>query len=233
MPRNATFQWVRSPPLSVDELVARALTLEGRRLGDLANDARFELGPGGVRSKGKPGALLEALLGATGGSSAVHDFAHLGVELKSLPVGPEGMPLESTYVCRVPLGDAESEEWETSWVRSKLSRVLFVPIVARERKQPFAERRVGHAFLWTPSPDEDRMLRADFEDIMGAVALGAVEHLTAHVGQLLQCRPKAADGSARTRLWGPEGESIDTIPRGFYLRPSFTRGLLERARPDR
>lgn len=216
-----------APPQSIEELVARARQLEGRTLGSLASEAGFALGPGGVHSKGKPGTLLEALLGADGGPSAVHDFRHLKVELKTLPMTtePKRAPLESTYVCRVPADDADRVEWETSWVRSKLSRVLFVPIYATARKEAFVDRVVGRAFFWTPSETEERTLRADFEEIMGAIALGAVEHLTAHVGCILQCRPKAANGSARMHLTGPEGEAIETVPRGFYLRPAFTGTL--------
>jgi DNA mismatch repair protein MutH len=35
------------------------------------------------------------------------------------------------------------------------------------------------------------------------------------------------------RLVGPEGEAIDTVPRGFYLRPSFTKALFARGSGDR
>ena len=42
----------------------------------------------------------------------------------------------------------------------------------------------------------------------------------------LQVRPKAATGRTRTFSFGPEGEWIATVPRGFYLRASFTRALL-------
>ena len=221
------------PPRDLEQLLARARVLEGRALEALASHAEFALGVGGVRSKGKPGALLEALLGATGGSHAVHDFEALRVELKTIPVMSAGVglaatlaPLESTYVCRVPASDADRVEWETSWVRSKLSCVLFVPIHARDRKEPIASRVVGRPFLWSPSEDEERTLRGDFEDIMGAIALGGVEQLTAHVGRVLQCRPKAANGSARMHLVGPDGEAIHTVPRGFYLRPTFTGALV-------
>jgi DNA mismatch repair protein MutH len=217
-----------SPPETVEALLARARSLEGRSLGALAGAASFGLGPGGVRSKGKPGALIEVLLGATGGSSAVHDFQALGVELKTLPLS-RGAPLESTYVCRVPAGDADRVEWASSWARAKLSRVLFVPIHATSRKEPFEARVVGRAFMWSPSPEEDRTLHADFDDIMGLIAMGGAEQLTAHVGRALQCRPKAANGAARMHLVGPDGEGIHTVPRGFYLRPSFTRTLLEAA----
>ncbi len=212
-------------PQSIDELMARARALAGLSLGSLSERAGLALGHG-VHAKGKPGALLEVLLGATGGSLARHDFPDLRVELKTIPLDGKGAPLESTYVCRVPAADADRAEWTTSWAKQKLSLVLFVPIRARERRTPFAERIVGSAFLWSPSEEQDALLHADFDDIMGAIALGGAETLTAHVGRILQARPKAADGSARMRLVGPDGEAIRTVPRGFYLRPSFTASLL-------
>lgn len=219
-----------APPDSLDTLVRRAHALEGVRLGALATTLGFGLGAGGVRSKGKPGLLLEAALGADGASGAVHDFAALGVELKSVPVtSGTTSPLESTYVCVVPADDADRVEFETSWLRRKLACVLFVPILATERREPFDARIVGRAFVWSPNDEELAQLRADFEDIMGAIALGGAETLTARVGRILQARPKAATGAVRMSLVGPDGEPIETVPRGFYLRPTFTETLLRRA----
>jgi DNA mismatch repair protein MutH len=53
-----------------------------------------------------------------------------------------------------------------------------------------------------------------------------VERLTAHVGLWLQARPKAAHGRIRRRAFGPEGEPLLAMPRGFYLRARFTTALL-------
>jgi DNA mismatch repair protein MutH len=115
--------------------------------------------------------------------------------------------------------DADRAEWPTSWVRAKLARVLWVPLVGEER-------RVGEAFFWSPTAEQDEVLRVDFDDALGAIALGHVEALTAHAGRWLQVRPKARDGAARTTAWGREGERIPTVPRGFYLRALFTGAIL-------
>ena len=214
------------PPANEAELVACAAALEGRTLveiahalGDDAACAAMGARASGVRTKGKAGELLERALGASGGSARVHDFPALGVELKSIPVDARGRPRESTYVCTLPMEDADRVEWETSWVRAKLARVLWVPLVGDER-------RVGGARLWSPTPEQDAILRADFEDAMGQIALGHVEALNAHAGRWLQVRPKAKDGAARTTAWGREGEAIATVPRGFYLRALFTGAIL-------
>jgi DNA mismatch repair protein MutH len=216
------------PPRTLDELEARARSLSGRALGDLAAEygLAFE-GHGGARTKGKTGELVERLLGATGGSAAVHDFPELGVELKTIPVDSRLRPRESTYVCTLPLAEADRAEWETSWVRAKLGHVLWVPIVTDD---PSGPARVGHPLLWTPTTEQRAVLADDFEEIMGRIALGGIEQLTARVGRWLQVRPKGA--SARDRTWAVGAEETWTraLPRGFYLRTLLTSALLRDVR---
>ena len=64
---------------------------------------------------------------------------------------------------------------------------------------------------------------------MELVALGQIESITAHHGQVLQLRPKAANGRALTCAIGRQGQLIQTRPRGFYLRATFTQQLLHQA----
>jgi len=212
-------------PTSIDELLARARALNGTPVGRLLHDLGFEASADPVRTKGSAGEILELALGATGGSSPVHDFPDLGVELKTIPVNADGSPLESTYVCTLSLADAESQEWDTSWVRAKLARVLFVPLVG-PHGLPWKERVIGAPCLWSPTPAQDDVLRGDFDDVVGLIGVGRIEELTAHRGRWLQVRPKARDGSVRTIAWGSDGEAIATVPRGFYLRARFTGALL-------
>jgi DNA mismatch repair protein MutH len=209
----------------VEALLARAHALSGTTVGDLAASLGVSSAGEAVRTKGTPGAILELALGATGGSTKVHDFPELGVELKTVPVDLRGVPVESTYVCTLSLADAETQEWDDSWVRAKLARVLFVPLVAGDGV-PWPARRIGHAVLWSPTPEQNAVLRADFDDVVGLVGVGRIEELTAHRGRWLQVRPKAAHGRVRTVAWGAEGEAIATIPRGFYLRTRFTGAIL-------
>src|SRR5262245_12295788 len=121
-----------APPRSVYELLARARTLVGARIERVAREVGLSAEGEAVSTKGRPGAIVERALGATGGTAKEHDFPALGVELKTIPVDADGVPLESTYVCTLSLGDAESQEWESSWVRAKLARVLFVPLVGAD-----------------------------------------------------------------------------------------------------
>lgn len=211
--------------VDIETLLTRARSLVGRELGEVA--ASLGVGSDGdaVRTKGTPGAILELALGASGGSSKVHDFPELEVELKTIPLDPRGTAVESTYVCTLSLADAEDQEWETSWVRAKLARVLFVPLVAPDGTA-WPARRVGAPVLWSPTEEQDAILRADFDDVVGLIGVGRIEELTAHRGRWLQVRPKARHGRVRTVAWGAEGEAIATVPRGFYLRARFTSAIL-------
>lgn len=174
------------------------------------------------RDKGWIGVLLEIWLGASAGSKPEQDFAALGVELKTIPVDSLGRPLETTFVCVAPLTGNSGVTWETSHVRHKLKRVLWVPVEG-DRSIPLAERRVGSPLLWSPSEEEDRQLRLDWEELMDMIVLGQVERITARHGEVLQLRPKAANARALTEAIGARGEPIVTLPRGFYLEKKILR----------
>jgi DNA mismatch repair protein MutH len=218
----------RPPPENIAILMDRAQAIAGRQLAWLA--ARLELPvPADLRrSKGWIGQLLEAELGATGGSKAQHDFPQLGVELKTLPVSPTGKVRESTYVCTAPLDGSMSANWADCWVRRKLSQVLWIPIVGDARTPP-GERVVGNPLLWRPEPEEDTLLRKDWEALNEMISLGELWQLDARKGVVLQLRPKAAHGSEMTWMLDDQAEWVQANPRGFYLRTRFTQALVDRS----
>ena len=127
---------------------------------------------------------------------------------------------------RFPPSCGIQNEWSTSWVRSKLGHVLWVPIVSSAPGDPAEARRVGTPLFWRPTAEQERVLEADFDDVMGAIGIGGIEGVTAHTGRWLQVRPKAQNSRARTIAFGAEGERIATVPRGFYLRARFTEAIL-------
>ncbi|MFM2477674.1 DNA mismatch repair endonuclease MutH [Celerinatantimonas sp. MCCC 1A17872] len=218
---------MNNAPQSITELLERAKAIAGLSLQELAEQMHIELPKNARKEKGWTGQLLELALGASAGSKPVQDFPNLGVELKSLPIDASGRPLESTYVCMTQLLHAQGETWQQSNVRNKLSQVLWVPVLA-ERSIAIANRMIGHALLWSPDQEEEAILRQDWEELMEAVAFGRVDEITARHGVALQLRPKAANSKVRTQAYGRDGQLIETLPRGFYLRRSFTQALLEK-----
>jgi len=215
------------PPPDEATLMARARALAGRPLADLAAEAGLTAPADQRRAKGWVGQLVEGLLGASAASLPEPDFPRLGIELKTLPVDDHGRPRESTYVCTVPLESGAGEQWEDSWLRRKLARVLWVPVEAQP-ELPLGRRRIGTALLWSPDAAEEAQLRSDWEELMGMVCMGELERITARYGEVLQMRPKAAHSRVLSTAIGVDGEPVLTNPRGFYLRPRFTAAILRR-----
>jgi DNA mismatch repair protein MutH len=215
-------------PSSQEELMQRCHALAGYTLGQLAKELDCNVPVDLKREKGWTGQLIEQALGATSGSKAEPDFPELGIELKTLPISRLGKPLESTYVCVAPLTGVMHQRWHESWVCRKLSHVLWLPVLA-ERDIPVAERVIGTGFLWQPNHHEHQLLQQDWEELMELIALGGIDRIKGEHGHVLQLRPKAANSKALTSAVGTNGEPIQTLPRGFYLKASFTQHLLNQA----
>ncbi|MGF1838010.1 DNA mismatch repair endonuclease MutH [Vibrio atlanticus] len=216
---------MKPEPQTQQELLDRAYAIAGMTFKELADEANMVVPNDLKRDKGWVGQLLEWHLGAPAGSKPEQDFSKLGIELKSIPIGYSGKPLETTFVCVAPLMGVQGITWETSHVRNKLSKVLWIPVEG-EREIPLTERHVGSPLLWTPTQAEDEILKRDWEELMELIVLGNVEQITARHGEALHLRPKAANSRVLTEAYGASGKPIKTKPRGFYLRTQFTHRLL-------
>jgi len=214
------------PPTSEKELLSRARQLAGLTLSDLAIKFNQPIPKDTRHAKGWIGQLVEMTLGATASSLAEPDFQLIGIELKTLPLTNSGKPKESTYVCTVPLTHLHEQEWTTCWLKRKLQRVLWLPIEA-DKHIPLAERHIGSAILWSPSDAQASQLQQDWEELMELVCLGKLDQITSHMGRYLQIRPKGANAKSLTTTLDEEGNTIQTLPRGFYLRPEFTQLIIQ------
>ena len=212
-------------PQTLEQLLSQAQSIAGLTFGELADELHIPVPPDLKRDKGWVGMLLERALGATAGSKAEQDFSHLGVELKTLPINAEGYPLETTFVSLAPLVQNSGVKWENSHVRHKLSCVLWLPIEG-SRHIPLRERHIGAPILWKPTAEQERQLKQDWEELMDLIVLGKLEQITARIGEVMQLRPKGANSRSITKGIGRNGEVIETLPLGFYLRKAFTAGIL-------
>lgn len=208
-------------------MLERASNLSGLTLGELANIEHIAVPQNLKKEKGWGGLLLEKALGASAGSNPEPDFPHLGIELKTLPINRQGKPLETTFVCVTPLKNLVGATWSNSHIKNKLKRVLWVPIIA-ERSIPIAERIIATPFIWSPTPEEEQLLAMDWQELTDMIVLGEVEKITGKHGQVLQIRPKAANSHAKTQAINKKGEPFMTLPRGFYLKTSFTHHLIKK-----
>lgn len=212
-------------PQTLEQLLSQAQSIAGLTFGELADELHIPVPIDLKRDKGWVGMLLERALGATAGSKAEQDFSHLGVELKTLPINAEGYPLETTFVSLAPLVQNTGVKWENSHVRHKLSCVLWMPIEG-SRHIPLRERHIGAPIFWKPTAEQERQLKQDWEELMDLIVLGKLDQITARIGEVMQLRPKGANSRAVTKGIGKNGEIIDTLPLGFYLRKEFTAQIL-------
>ncbi|QBG37507.1 DNA mismatch repair endonuclease MutH [Litorilituus sediminis] len=214
-------------PQSEQELLQRAQNLAGLTLAEIAKQADIAMPKDLKRNKGWIGLLLEHVLGASAGSKPEPDFPHLGIELKTLPINEQAKPLETTFVSVAPLTGLVGINWQNCYVKKKLARVLWVPVIS-SASIPLAERMVATPFLWSPSPDEEALLAQDWQELTDMIVLGDVENIHGKHGQVMQLRPKAANSKAKTQAFDRNGKPFMTLPRGFYLKINFTQMLLHK-----
>lgn len=207
-------------------LFEKARWLAGFRLREIAALLNMPVPPDLKRDKGWVGMLIETALGARAGSKAEQDFAHLGIELKTIPINQSGQPLETTFVSLAPLTDNHGIIWQTSHVRHKLQRVLWIPVQG-ERHIPLGERYIGQPVLWSPTAEQEWRLQRDWEELMELIVLGKLNEINATLGEVLQLRPKGRNSKSLANAVNHRGEHIYALPLGFYLRKSFTAEILQ------
>lgn len=207
------------------ELLERCQLIEGLSFLQLATLLEITIPHESSKRKGWTGLAIELALGTTAGTQSLPDFTHLGIELKTIPLNHRGKPSESTFITSIPLLTIHQQQWETSQCYSKLKRVLWIPIEG-DKAIPFEQRRIGRGFLWSPNQEEESILASDWQELSFMLSSGRLEEINATMGQYLQVRPKAANAKSLCYGFDEDGNKVLTLPRGFYLRSSFTARLI-------
>lgn len=213
------------PPNSEAELLARCSDIAGLSFAQLGLSLNLSIPDKPSQRKGWVGQAIELALGTDAQNKSLPDFKGLGVELKTLPLNKSGKPTESTFITSIPLLTIHKQEWKTSQCYMKLSRVLWIPIEG-DTDIPYPQRRIGHGFIWSPDQSQERILKDDWDYLSLQIGTGHLESLDAKKGEYLQVRPKAANGKSLCDGYDIQGNKIKTLPRGFYLRSSFTAKIL-------
>lgn len=209
---------------SESELLDRCYAIEGLSFSQLATKLGLSIPSSPVKRKGWAGQAIELALGATAGNKSAPDFCALGVELKTLALNHLGKPAESTFVTTIPLLTIQEQTWETSQCFAKLRRVLWLPIEG-DSKIAFEHRRIGQGYLWSPTPADELVLARDWNEFVLMISTGMLATIDARMGDYLQVRPKAANAKSLCYGFDDLGNKVLTLPRGFYLRSSFTSKL--------
>lgn len=215
----------QDPVKDEHELLARCHLIEGFSFAQLATMLGLFIPAEPLQRKGWIGQAIEFALGTTAGNKSAPDFCSLGIELKTVPINHLGTPAESTFVTTIPLLTIHKQTWQTSQCFAKLKRVLWLPIEG-DRRIAFANRRIGRGVLWSPKACEEDVLAKDWSELTLMISTGMLAEIDATMGNYLQVRPKAANAKSLCYGFDEAGNKVLTMPRGFYLRSSFTKTVL-------
>jgi DNA mismatch repair protein MutH len=218
--------YICAPPINETVLLRFAEGLSGCSLGELSGIMLKTIPRTLKANKGFIGCLLEEILGARSGNKAQQDFLDIGVELKTIPINKNSVPLELTFICSVPLKKNIGLMWKNSFFYKKIRRVLWIPIQG-EKSVPVSDRFIGKPFLWTPNSIQENLIRSDWEELMDLIILGGIEDITAKNGEVLQILKRSRYHSYLTRAIGKNGEVIFTLPRCFYFKKNLTFSILK------
>ncbi|HAT1819823.1 TPA: DNA mismatch repair endonuclease MutH [Legionella pneumophila] len=216
------------PPKNEKELLEQCQRIEGLSFAQLALELGLFTPLNPVHRKGWVGQALELALGADAKNESLPDFKQLSIELKTIPINKSGKPAESTFIVSIPLLTIHQQSWKSSQCYAKLKRVLWIPIEG-DTDIPFPHRRIGRGFLWSPNKEQESVLEEDWSYLTNQIVMGQLETLSSSSGEYLQVRPKAANGKSLCYGYDVEGNRIKTLPRGFYLRSSFTSLILSQS----
>nr|WP_255666695.1 MULTISPECIES: DNA mismatch repair endonuclease MutH [unclassified Legionella] len=215
----------RPPPKTEAELLERCTRIAGLSFAQLGLSLGLLIPTQPNQRKGWVGQAIELALGTDAQNKSLPDFQGLGVELKTLPLNKSGKPAESTFITSIPLLTIHQQQWKSSQCYAKLKRILWVPVEG-DTDISYLQRRVGQGFLWSPNAEQECILEADWNHLSFQISTGHLETLNAQAGEYLQVRPKAASGKSLCYGYDNHGNKIKTLPRGFYLRSSFTATIL-------
>lgn len=215
----------RIPPTTEMELIERCSPIAGLSFAQLSLSLGLTIPTNPDQRKGWIGQVIELVLGTDASNKSLPDFQELGVELKTLPLAKSGKPTESTFITSIPLLTIHKQDWGSSQCYAKLKRVLWIPVEG-DTDIPYPQRRIGQGFLWSPSESQKTILAMDWNYLTQQISTGYLETLDAKAGEYLQVRPKAAHGKSLCYGFDSQGNKVKTLPRGFYLRSSFTATII-------
>lgn len=205
------------------DLLQTAHSLAGRSLHDIAKTLDIAIPHDFKRNKGFVGQLIEDALGADAGNLDEPDFVSLGIELKTIPMSENGIPLESPYICYANLPPSHSN-WDGSRLERKTRKMLWVPYQG-ERHIPIAQKQLGMPFLWQRCQAVNELMQQDYFELVECALEGRFDEMGAQKGQIIQLRPKAANSKHQIHVTDSDGEATSTVPKGFYFRRAFLAQL--------
>ena len=143
-----------------ESIMARARMLEGKTLRFVSENSPYEEEAFKKSNKGNIGNFIEKhWFGILNNSNPAPDFEEAGIELKVCPIKRSSGALvtdQRTKICSIDFFKLYDETWESSHVKNKLNKVLFIFYQRKEEHEDLYDKKVLGAALWELSK-QDRL----------------------------------------------------------------------------
>ncbi|QTM69425.1 hypothetical protein HIC20_00665 [Buchnera aphidicola (Hormaphis cornu)] len=136
-------------------------------------------------------------------------------------------PINNTFICPVPLINNTGLIWNDSYCYSKIKKILWIPIL-KKKTSSLKYFKILKPFLWSPSSEDMKILKKDWEEFMDLIILGNFKKITSEFGQFLHICIKSKNKNILTKAIGNLGEYTKTNPISFYFRKKFVLSILKK-----
>ena len=211
-------------PKTEKELIIKSNKISGIRITDFCKPFNEFFSEKTKKSSGYLGKILEIYLGTSGKNFPIPDFPNLNIELKSLPLNKNMLPKNIVKICSTSFFPLETNySWETSIVKRKLEKVLWIPFQS-DKSVPYHRRRILQPFL-SNLKGYEKIIKEDYENIITLLFLGKLNLISPTLGKYLILKPISSNKNL-TNFLNDKGELIKTNFVGFYINKKFLKKII-------
>ena len=147
----------------------------------------------------------------------------LGVEVKTIPLGPNAEPYEAMSFPAFDHREMADEEWEDSELLSRVQNMLLIPLYRETRGVELLEQRVCKPFQWSPDREQLTGIRLEWERYRDLVAQGRADELHGESDtRFIHVRTHGRDGDDQVEAPG----GLVVAKKSFWLNREFVRELV-------
>lgn len=181
-----------------ESIMARARMLKGKTVGYVERHSPYETNKVNIKDKGNVGNFIQKnWFGIPVNNSPEPDFVEAGIELKGCPIAKlktKGLQTdERTKIGLINYKELYKETWQTSHVKNKINKILFVFYENKKSKESIRDLKVLDVALWELSKqDKINIIRKDWQKAFDENSAGKSHLLSETLFQILSA--STADG---------------------------------------
>ncbi len=204
-----------------EKVLAHLKKFHGKSIGELAKG----FGVSQPSSKQYKATIIRRCLGAKENSTKLEEFEKQGITVKIFPVNEKTrLPFEAISFPYFKHMELVQENWETSEFRAQVERILFVPLMGKDRKKP-REFTIGNPFFWSPSREENETMKREWTEYVRLIKKGSADKLPKESStEIVHVRPHGRN--AADKDLAPGGKMV--TKKCFWLNKGFLRKLMAR-----